>query len=199
MKKEALDRLLAKYYNGESTEEEEDFLRVFFTAGDIPPGYEAEADIFKFYSNHGEVPEPSSDFEKRIYERIDMADGQERTGTLKKYLITFLSSAAAIAVLVVSYFLFQQGVESRDTYTDPKIAYAETMKVLMNVSTRLNQGVRALEPVGKINDVAERSIESLKSINKTTGMVDRNLKTLNYLEKVMEFTSPADMAGINKK
>ncbi len=199
MKKEELDRLLAKYYNGESTEEEEDFLRVFFTAGNIPPGYEAEADIFNFYSNQGEVPEPSSDFEKRIYQRIDMADDHGRTGSLKKYFITFLSSAAAIAVLVVSYFLFHQSVESRDTYTDPKIAYAETIKVLMNVSTQLNQGVKTLEPVGKINDVAERSIKSLKSINKTTGMVDRNLRTLNYLEKAMEFTSPADMAGINKK
>lgn len=199
MKKEELDRLLAKYYNGESTDDEEDLLRVFFTAGDVPPGYGAEVDIFRFYNGAVDVPEPSADFEKSIFEGIDMADGHERKGSFKKYMITFLSSAAAITVLVVSYFIYSRSAGPRDTYTDPKIAYAETMKILMNVSSQLNRGVRSLEPVGRMNEVAERSLESLTSINKTTRMVDKNLKTLDYLGKAIDLTTPADLTSINKK
>ncbi len=199
MKKEELDRLLGKYYNGESTDSEEDLLRALFTAGDIPPGYETEADIFSFYNSAVDVPEPSADLEERIFEGIDKSDGHERKGSFKKYMITFLSSAAAIAVLVVSYFIYGRSAEPRDTYTDPKIAYAETMKILMNVSSQLNQGVRSLEPVGRMNAVAERSLESLTSINKTTRMVDKNLRTLDYLGKAIDFTNPADLASINKK
>jgi hypothetical protein len=199
MKKEELDRLLAKYYNGETTGEEEDILRVFFTAGDVPPGYEAEIDIFSFYNNAVEVPEPSDDLEVRIFAGIDNADEQPGKRTNRKYFVTFLSSAAAIAVLMLSYFIFKGNAVPRDTYTDPKIAYAETMQILMNVSSQLNQGVRALEPVGKMNEAVEMSISSIKRINKTTSLVDKNMRSLNYLEKAIEFSSPADMAGINKK
>ncbi len=199
MKKEELDKLLAKYYNGESTEAEEDLLRAFFTTGDVPPGYETETDIFRFYNNAPDVPEPSVDFEKRIMEGIDRVEGEERNVPYRRQIIAFLSAAAALVLIVVSFLLLNRSVEPRDTYTDPKIAYAETMKILMSVSTQLNNGVEALEPVSRINEVAQKSFEPLESLNKTSRIVDKNLRSLDYLDRAIEFTNTTDLKRINKK
>ena len=56
MKTEELNRLLEKYYSGESTEEEERDLKVFFTGNDIPEGYEAERALFGYFMTVSEVP-----------------------------------------------------------------------------------------------------------------------------------------------
>ncbi len=80
MNNEELNELLEKYYNGESTEEEEDRLRIFFLHGDVPPGYEPEKEIFSYYSEALEVPEPAENFEVRLLEGIDAMRIQRSTG-----------------------------------------------------------------------------------------------------------------------
>jgi hypothetical protein len=195
MNTKELNRLLEKYYKGESTEEEEEILRQFFTGGTIPEGYEAEMDIFSYYNEAIEVPEPSYDFEARIIEEIDKSEESRRKATIRRYLIPSLSAAAGILLLAGSYFFFIHRTEPRDTFSDPAIAYAETMKILMNVSSQLNRGAMALEPVGRMNEMTTKSFES---INKSTKIVERNLKSLNYLERAIEIVNVPDEKIINK-
>ena len=71
MNEEELKRLIEKYYNGISTDEEEKALRGYFSKNNAPQGYEAEKEIFSFYNEAGEVPEPSADFEARIIKALD--------------------------------------------------------------------------------------------------------------------------------
>jgi hypothetical protein len=132
MNTKELNRLLEKYYKGDSTEEEEEMLRRFFTGDNIPEGYEAEKDIFTYYNEAIAVPEPSYDFEARILEGIDKSEESRRKVTIRRYLFPSLSAAAGILLLAGSYFFFIHRSEPRDTFTDPAIAYAETMKILMN-------------------------------------------------------------------
>lgn len=195
MNTKELNRLLEKYYKGESTEEEEEKLRMFFSGGNIPEGYEAEKDIFSYYNEAITVPEPSYDFEARIIEGIDKSEESRRKVTIRRYLIPSLSAAAGILLLAGSYFFFIHRTEPRDTFTDPAIAYAETMKILMNVSSQLNRGAMALEPVGRMNEMTTKSFES---INKSTKIVERNLKSLNYLERAIEIVNVPDGKSINK-
>ena len=195
MNTKELNKLLEKYYKGESTEEEEEKLRMFFSGGNIPEGYEAEKDIFSYYNEAITVPEPSYDFEARIIEGIDKSEESRRKVTIRRYLIPSLSAAAGILLLAGSYFFFIHRTEPRDTFTDPAIAYAETMKILMNVSSQLNRGAMALEPVGRMNEMTTKSFES---INKSTKIVERNLKSLNYLERAIEIVNVPDRKSINK-
>jgi len=170
-------------------------LRMFFSGGNIPEGYEAEKDIFSYYNEAITVPEPSYDFEARIIEGIDKSEESRRKVTIRRYLIPSLSAAAGILLLAGSYFFFIHRTEPRDTFTDPAIAYAETMKILMNVSSQLNRGAMALEPVGRMNEMTTKSFES---INKSTKIVERNLKSLNYLERAIEIVNVPDGKSINK-
>jgi len=195
MKEEELKRLIEKYYNGESTEEEESSLRDYFRKNNIPEGYEAEKVIFGYFDESTEVPEPSIDFEARILAGIDASESKRRSRTMKKYLLPILSAAAGLLILGGSYFYFIVRAEPRDTFTDPEIAYAETIKILRDVSSQMNRGTQVLEPVGKINKVTKKSFET---INKSTRIVEKNLKNLELLNKAIEITHVPVEKNINK-
>jgi hypothetical protein len=192
MNEEELKRLIEKYYNGESTEEEENTLKDFFRKNNVPEGYEAEKEIFSYYTGSEDIPEPSIDFEARILAGIDASERVAGSQKTKRYIISVMSAAAGLLLLAGSYFFFVKKSETADTFTDPKIAYAETVKILRDVSFQLNHGARVLEPVSKINKV---KIKSIETINKSTRVVERNL---DYLQKTIEIShNPADNS-INK-
>jgi hypothetical protein len=183
MNAEELNRLVEKYYNGESSEEEERALRECFSQKNIPEGYEAEKVIFGYYTATAEFPEPSDGFEARIMSGIDALDTVGGSRKFRKYILPYLSVAAGLLILAGSYFFFIHKTEPQDTFTDPSIAYTETMKVLMDVSSQLNHGAQALEPVGKINRMTTKSFES---INKSAKIIEKSMKNLDNLQKAVE-------------
>ena len=185
MNEEELKRLIEKYYNGNSTEEEEGILKDYFRRGNIPEGYEAEKLIFSYYTESSEIPEPSIDFEARIMAGIDTSGRNSSSQKMMRYLLPVLSAAAGLLILVGSYFFLVKKAETGDTFTDPQIAYAETIKILRNVSSQLNRGAQVLEPVAKINEISKKSFAS---VNESTGIVEKNLKNLDYLQKAFEIT-----------
>jgi hypothetical protein len=180
MNEEELKKLIQKYYNGESTEEEENALRVFFRKHDIPRGYEAEKLIFGYYDDSESIPAPSNDFEAQILAAIDASANK---GDWRKFILPFMSAAAGILILFGAYFFFTAKTEMKDTYTDPKLAYLETMKILHQVSTQLNEGAMTLEPVGKLNEVRKKSFSP---INESAKTLEKNLKSLH---KTIELTT----------
>ena len=180
MKEEDLKRLIDRFYKGESSEEEENILREFFRKSDVPEGYEAEKEIFSFYTGSENIPEPSIDFEARILAGIDASERVSGSKKTKKYIISIMSAAAGLLLLAGSYFYFTSKAEPTDTFKDPEMAYAETIKILRDVSFQLNRRLQVLEPVGKMNEVTKKSFVT---INKSTRIVEKSLKNLNYLQK----------------
>jgi hypothetical protein len=183
MNEEELNRLIEKYYNGDSTEEEEDVLRNYFRQSDIPEGYETEKEIFSFYTESVDYIAPSVDFEARILAGIDSSGRKKGLQNFKKYILPLMSTAAGLLILAGSYFFFVHKPQPLDTFKDPQIAYAETIKILRDVSVKLNRGSQVLEPVGKINEMTKKSIET---INKSSKYVKQNLKNLEIIQKALE-------------
>jgi hypothetical protein len=191
MNTQEISRLLEKYYRGESSEDEELALKRFFLSDNLPEEFIAEKEIFTYYSETAEIPEPSSGFENRIIAAIE--DNENNAGMLKvrRGLLAALSVAAGILLLMGSYFLFIHKSEPKDTFSNPELAYAETVKILFDVSIRMNQGAQALEPVIKMQDAASKS---LATFNKSTGLINKNLKNLDYFQKVLNIVySPLDI------
>lgn len=180
MKEEELDKLLEKYYKGESSEDEEITLKKFFQSDSIPEGYEAEKEVFSLYSLSGIIPEPSIDFEERIVAEIDNIEKNRKSAITRKIVLYSLSTAAGLLIIAGSYFFLNNSRELKDTYSDPKIAYAETMKILMDVSSKLNKGSQVLEPLGKINKTTN---ESIRSINKSARIIGNGLNSVSNLDK----------------
>ena len=195
MKEEDLKRLIDRYYSGESTEEEEIVLKDYFRKNNAPDGYEAEKVIFGFYSESAGIPKPSIDFESRILAGIDASERQTTSLKLKKYLFPMISAAAGVLLLAGSYFYFTSRAEPTDTFKDPEMAYAETIKILRDVSSQLNRGAQILEPVGKMNEITKKSFET---INKSTRMVQKNLKSLDFLKNSYKVKQYPSGKSINK-
>lgn len=97
------NNLLEKYYRGETTLEEEAWLKQEFSGQDTPS---AEKDIFGFYDETIPVPE---NLEEQIMEGWEAKRHQKQSQM--KWLIS-LSSAAAAIVLAVSIFFHLQKVEN---------------------------------------------------------------------------------------
>ena len=180
MNADVVRKLIARYYSGESTEDEENLLRRYFDQKDIPDEFEAERHIFGYYVSESDIPEPSADFEARIIAGIDADEARIPSRGIRKALITYMSAAAGLILIIASYFLIINKADSIDTYSDPELAYAETIKILMDVSNKVNLATESLKPVGRMNDITNIGVEAL---NKSTTTMERNLKNIDYFKK----------------
>lgn len=181
MKKEELDSKLKKYYDGSCSEDDEKELKDFFTHGDISEGYEAEKAMFRYFIETSEIPEPSADLDENIIAALDKVS-VEKSLWSGRYTKALSGAAAGIIVIMGTLFLFNRSSELPDTYTDPEIAYAETIRVLNQVSDQLSQGITALEPVSKINSMK-------KLVEESSENYEKSLRNLERLQKAIELTN----------
>jgi hypothetical protein len=186
MNPEEARQLLEKYYNGESSLEEEERLKEFFCKDDIPEDLAPEKDIFKYFAQSSLIPEPSAGFENRIISTLEPADNKSIiTGRRRLYGI-ISGIAAGLLVLTSLYFLFDNRNELEDTYSDPEIAYVEAMRILYDVSERLNDGTKALESLNILESETKKSIETL---NKSASTIKEKLEPLNNVLVTIEKTN----------
>jgi hypothetical protein len=191
MKKEEINRLLERYYNGESSEYEEIVLRTYFAGEDIPEEFAEEKNIFGYYSSNVEVPEPSAGFESSIISAVDRSSEKvgRRQGFISLHIRPLIVIAAGFLLLTGSYFFFNSRNDSEDTFIDPQLAYNETMKILREVSVKMNKGMSAMEPVGQMNDITSKH---LKVIGKSTGNAGRQIQNIKLLKPAFDLSTKRD-------
>lgn len=183
MSSDEIKRLLEKYYNGESSGEEELQIRNYFSNPDISEDLHSERDIFRYYTGLSEIPEPSAGFEDRILSAVEGIDS--KSVRLKNRRIFGIISGIAATILIItgSYFFFISRSGPAETFSDPEIAYAETIKILYSVSSRLNHGTKELERINSMRDV---TLESFETISKSASSLRQVYKPLDDLSKSSE-------------
>lgn len=148
-----VEALLDKYYNGETTLEEERSLRAFFSREEVPSHLKDEKIKFQFYCN-------------ALNESVDWAFEEKLvsgyTGTHKIMpffnRIRTASIAAGILLLAgVSLCLNKDTLFKKKnnygTYDNPQIAYNQTKKALLLISDKLNKGNRNLSKISRLNEM----------------------------------------------
>jgi len=180
-----IKRLLEKYYSGESSAEEELLLRDYFSKPDVSEELNNEKEIFRYYLDLSEIPEPSEGFEDRIVSAVEgIADAPVRLKNRRVFGM-IAGIAATILIITGSYFFFINRSGPAETFSDPEIAYAETIKILYDVSSRLNQGTRELERISSMRNVTR---ESLETISKSASIFTDVMKPLDDFSKSSEST-----------
>lgn len=177
-----IKRLLEKYYAGESTSGEELLLKKFFSMDNIPPDLKVDQEIFRYYIQAAEIPEPSADFEKKIISAIGNEEVHSTRFRRRRLFGMVSGIAAAMLILAGSYFFFAGRSEPRDTYTDPELAYAETMKILHEVSSRLNSGTKAL---GHLSDLQNETRKTMATVSRSASVLEENIKPLDKVLDVL--------------
>ena len=154
-----LEQLLEKYWNCETTLEEEQQLRTFFQNGSIPDAMKDTTTLFRFFEAEKNKT-LQENFEKTVTKEL-----RQRQGGKIISMVSFANIAriaAGVLVMVVATYFIRQEVrksypqELQDTYSDPKMALEETKKALMMISNSFNKAQRDAGKIKAFNEAEEK-------------------------------------------
>lgn len=145
-----IEKLLEKYENGETTLQEEQQLKNYFSQENVAPHLEVYKPLFTYF-----IVSEKEQFTK---------DVPLNTKTKRSYYFQWIS-VAAVAVLLIGFY-FKTDVNQQEdygTYDDPEMAYNEVVKSLEMISSSFNKGAQkinylngyetGIEKVGYLNEI----------------------------------------------
>ncbi|HEY4207103.1 MAG TPA: hypothetical protein VGM31_09830 [Puia sp.] len=145
MEREQVVQLMEKYWEAETTVEEERMLLEYFRGGEVPSEWEPYRDIFLYYEDEKGI-KPGAELEQRIMEQV-----QPRL----RLRGAWWAAAAVIMLLLGLEPLLRSPVKApvqrqavavvKDTYSDPHQALAAVQKALLVASRNMNKGLHALK------------------------------------------------------
>jgi hypothetical protein len=153
MNLQKIEELIGKYERAETTLEEEKQLREFFLHEAVPPHLRVYKELFIVYNSLSDEKLASEDFDEKILSLIANNDTTPKSSKAGRKINIILAVAATVLLLIGLYSRYWTIFSpERETYNDPRLAYAETRKVLLKVSATLNSGVKELNKVSEFND-----------------------------------------------
>jgi hypothetical protein len=160
MDSKQIEQLLEKYWNCETSLEEEQQLRAFFR-GSVPENLRETADLFRYFDWQKEQKITSPNFDKEVKVIIDRNAPRGKGISL---VVNYARIAAGLLVVVTATYFVREEIrkayppEVADTYSDPKLALEETKKALMMISKGLNKAQKEAEKI-KVFHEAETKIQ----------------------------------------
>jgi len=138
MELDKIERILEKYFEGETSIMEEKELKDYFASSNVAQHLEHYKPMFGYFSQG----------KQEQYKAVIPLQ------TTKRKIASWISIAATVIVLLgVGTFIFMNynATKSQDmgTYNDPEVAFRETQKALALISKHVNTGI---ESVGYINE-----------------------------------------------
>lgn len=156
-----VEQLLERYWQCETSVEDEQRLRDFFAAGNIPSSLKGPSDLFLFLSaEKGKTL--ALNFEGTVTKKLK----ERREGKVIHMLSygNMARIAAGIVVVVAATFLIRQEIrksypkELQDTYSDPQIAFEETKRALQMISNSFGKAKKEASKIQMLNE-AEKKIQ----------------------------------------
>jgi hypothetical protein len=189
MKLQEIERLLEKYYNGETSLEEERLLKDYFSGDDVPSRFRAEKQQFEYLHDVRHTSLTDNSFDADVLMRISPKRGLlSRIMESKPLFYTTVGMAAAILILLAIFIRFEPMPQKiQDTYSDPEVAYQEAKKVLFFVSEQLNKGTGKLQPIATYND-GVKELENIKALSDGLTAASK-IEKYNKIEQIITNTN----------
>jgi hypothetical protein len=164
--------LLADYYKGQTSVEEEVVLKNFFTGSEVPPEMENDRQLFLSLVESSKDEMPDEHFDEKLLLAIDELEKKRISRhRFTRMVISVSGIAAGILILAGSYFFLvekriDQGFLASEKYSinETQLAYEEARNALLLVSLVMNSGTAHLEPLSKMTE-ATRSIGMLSKFH----------------------------------
>jgi hypothetical protein len=163
MEPQKIHILLQKYFDAETTLEEENELITYFTSGEVDETLKMYVPIFSGIKelSADENPELGEDLMNFILE----SEHKEKLRYRWMWqIVTGIAASVVLVMLAVNFYGDQN--QWKDTYTNPDQAYAEASKTLNFVADKYNQGLAQLRPIGKIESAVNPLNSGMKKVNK---------------------------------
>jgi hypothetical protein len=157
MDSEKIDELLKKYWECNSSLEEEQALQAYFREGPVPDHLKETAALFRYFAREKGTNLTDITFEKEILKKIR----SRRRGKMATLVFNTMRIAAGILVFFVAIWLVRMEirkaspVEVADTYDDPKMAFEETKKALMMISKSFSTAEEQARKINLFNEAQQ--------------------------------------------
>ncbi len=150
-----VEQLLERYWQCETSLEEEAQLRHFFAGEEVPAHLLPYKSLF-VYQQVQQEEGLGADFDARILAQVETPVVKARRLTLRHRFMPLLKAAAVVALMlslgnVAQHTVFgndalDYNYESyKDTYDDPEVAYKQVSSALMILSEGINKSQDQLE------------------------------------------------------
>lgn len=152
-----IENLLSKYWNCETSLEEEQQLREYFKGGDIPEQWKETAALFRYFEENKKKTLNDVAFDAAVMQNV----APQKKGKLVKLFYNSMRIAAGIAVLVMAVWFVRKEVrdttpqEVVDTYDDPQLAFEETKKALLMISKSFGTAENQAKKLNMFNEAQE--------------------------------------------
>ncbi len=175
METKEIAKLLQKYFNGESTADEEKSLETYFRSGNVAEEFKEYTEFFSGISELANNTD-NSNIEEEIMDFI--LENENREKTRYRWLWQSVTGIAASVIIILGGFLFyqQQQKPFNDTFENPKEAYAYAHQTLQFMSVKYNKGMAGLSGFEKLN-------KATKPIKRATAPVNEFYDAIEKMEK----------------
>jgi hypothetical protein len=150
------DELLQKYWNCESSLEEEKMLREYFGSNDIPEQFNDTAALFRYFDEAKKKSLNDLAFDGQVMLKVN-----PRPAQMKRLVYNTMRIAAGLAVVIAATWFIRTEVrqtipqEVVDTYDDPQLAFEETKKALLMISKSFGTAEQQTRKINMFNEAQE--------------------------------------------
>lgn len=156
-----IEDVLERYFDAQTNEAEEQYLKDFFFNEEVPPHLQSEKEMF-LQLQAIQVPRG---LEEKLNKQINQWEIQEHFAQKAKtspwsFRLRWIGGiAASILILLSIGSFFQSPTPLRDTCTTPEEAYIHTEKALLIFAHALNKGVKQIEVIQENTNKVEQTIQ----------------------------------------
>ena len=142
MEWDKIEIIIEKYFRGETSIDEENELRNYFSSSDVAQHLEQYKPIFGYFSLAKE---------QKLTQDIPLQ-------SKKRNVAWLLSIAASVVVLLgiglYGYFNYDIANQNQKlgTYDDPEVAFRETQRALSMLSNHINTGIGSVQYIQEYDD-----------------------------------------------
>lgn len=149
-----IDKLLERYWQCGTSQEEEEMLKAFFRQKSIPQRFEPYRSLFN-YEDIAKSEHLGADFDEKIIRMVEQPVVNARRIPFATRMKPFFKAAAAVAIVLTLGNAAQHSFNNngttapdynyatyKDTYEDPQVAYDKVSSALKDMSDGLRQQVR---------------------------------------------------------
>lgn len=148
-----IEQLLERYWQCETSLEEENILRAFFSQKDVPEELSQFRPLFAYEQASEREDVLGDEFDRKILSMAEKAAGERPThmATLKQRLMPLFRAAAIVAIIVTlgnaaQFSTMDSDADEdinyssyKDTFSDPSVAYDKVENALELVSEGMTQ------------------------------------------------------------
>lgn len=160
-----IEQLLNRYWECETTLEEERELAAFFQSGEVPEKWQKEAALFRYFGEERSEGQLGEFFDLRILEEVNELDGrnkQNAKGKTRRLIQDISKVAAVVLVLVATVFVTREQYLDLDqddpivqSEAEAREAYEQTKAALLMLSKSMNKGTEQVGKMAIFNEAQE--------------------------------------------